>query len=147
MQEIYLTGILEELQKNNKLLAQLVKFAGGNLEEASFSILNVEEKPYHSPFQQVPGGFISNIEIKPAPAQPEPAYDWWRLENGQYAKIWKTLLTGEIRGAKGQLITLEVWNPYNLKHVSKDFTPANYQLDLKNRKSSVEDKGWPEWTR
>lgn len=86
-------------------------------------------------------GFISVVEIKP-----ELPYDWWRLQNGDYAKIYKIELKGTIYKEDGTMVTnfSPIWNPYSLKNIN---LVNDSRWDLKNRKFSVEDKGWPEWTK
>lgn len=76
-----------------------------------------------------------------------PAYDWWRLENGDYAKIYKIELKGTIYKEDGTMVTnlSPTWNPYSLR--CKIDQVDKTQFDLKNHKFSVEDKGWPEWTK
>lgn len=82
--------------------------------------------------------------LKPEPVTTsEPAYDWWRLENGQYAKIERTVLRGQIYNKDGSIHGAAYWNPYSLECTELGYS----ELNLKNRKSSPEDKGWPEWTR
>lgn len=129
---------LRDISKNLKRIADSMELANVQVRP---TILDIEEKPYHSPFQQVPSGFISNIEIKP-----EPPYDWWRLQNGDYAKVYKIELKGTIYKEDGTMVTnfSPIWNPYNLRNIN---LVNDSRWDLKNRKSSVEDKGWPEWTK
>lgn len=67
-------------------------------------------------------------------------YDWWRTRDGNYAKVARVELEGEIYGPTGQKITGEWYNPYSLK------ATGNSSNDLENRKSG-EAKGWPEWTK
>jgi hypothetical protein len=69
-------------------------------------------------------------------------YDWWQLENGQYAKIYKIELQGDIFNVDGSHLQASGWNPYSLK--SND---QNKGFSLKRRRESFKPEGWPEWMK
>jgi hypothetical protein len=71
------------------------------------------------------------------------SYDWWRLENGAYAKVYKTQLQGEIYQEDGKMLQYADWNPLSL--VSMDRLDGKW--NLKNRKSGDNPAGWPDWCK
>jgi hypothetical protein len=69
-------------------------------------------------------------------------YDWWRLKNGTYAKVYKTVLEGEIYQEDGKALTVGRWNPLNLRDIN-----GVTSLDLQNRKTGDNPAGWPDWCK
>lgn len=74
------------------------------------------------------------------PTEP-PAYDWWQLANGDYAKIYRTELKGEVFNEEGNLVGPGAWNPLSNRSI------GDKEFDMMKRKTGDNPKGWPEWTK
>jgi hypothetical protein len=81
--------------------------------------------------------------LNPELVEKSRPYDWWRLENGAYAKVYKTQLQGEIYQEDGKMLQRADWNPLSL--VSMDRLDGKW--NLKNRKSGDNPAGWPDWCK
>jgi hypothetical protein len=77
-----------------------------------------------------------------SPVIDKRAYDWWRLENGTYAKVYRTILEGEIYQEDGVPSCKSNWNPLSLKN-----TNGITDFNLKSRKSGDNPSGWPDWCK
>jgi hypothetical protein len=89
-----------------------------------------------------PNKWYEETKTKPITLDVRP-YDWWRLENGYYAKVYKTQLQGEIYQEDGKMLQHADWNPLSL--VSMDRLDGKW--NLKNRKSGDNPTGWPDWCK
>jgi|HubBroStandDraft_2_1064218.scaffolds.fasta_scaffold117748_2 hypothetical protein len=71
-------------------------------------------------------------------------YDWWRLENGAYAKVYKAILEGEVYQEDGKKLCVTTWNPLNMSCLQNDISK---HWDLRNRKTGDNPAGWPDWCK
>lgn len=112
---------------------------GGLHTTKNFTIETKGDQPFqiHS-FDQLDNQ--GQLKTSPLPPEKKVEYDWWRTRDGNYVKVARVELEGEIYDPTGQKITGEWYNPYSLK------AKVNSVYDLENRKSG-EAKGWPEWTK
>ena len=79
-----------------------------------------------------------------APVDDKRSYDWWRLENGAYAKVYRTVLEGEVYQEDGKRLCVTTWNPLNMNCLQNDLSR---HWDLKNRKTGDNPQGWPDWCK
>jgi hypothetical protein len=130
----------EVLSKIEILLKVLVRFAGV-ADERGRAIAEMWEKLDKQP--KIYQGVSEKVTLHPTSlVEDKREYDWWLLENGQYAKIYKIELQGEVFNTNGEKTNLSGWNPYSLKN-----REHNKGFDLKRRREGFEPKGWPEWMK
>jgi hypothetical protein len=70
-------------------------------------------------------------------------YDWWRLENGTYAKVYRIQLEGVLYQEDGKELQQASWNPLNMASLDR----LDGKWNLKNRKSGDNPAGWPDWCK
>src|SRR5580692_6094528 len=99
------------LRQIRDLLKELVQYAK-IADIRGRAIAEMWEKQEKLKQEERPTALQSQAIIVKDPSCP---HDWWRLENGYYAKVYRTQLTGVVYQEDGKELANTTWNPLNCK--------------------------------